>query len=346
MIESLSDALKISTILFLVLISLKIINSEKKSFRKNIVLFFIATILGYQFAYWDILKDNAIIFRVSFTLSVSIPYAFWLTSKAIFNDHFVWNKKYWILSFIVILINNLLYHFNGVIENDFYQHFRPLPYFISAGFILLSIYESIKNRENDLIQRRLKMRNIFMIFSAFSALFSVYFFFVDDPLKLPPKVELIQNSSTCLFLLLFSYYQFEFKDMFPELQKSNNNLSVNSNERIKKEIINKLELLFVNEKFYKTEGLTISQLSEKLNEKEYQVRNAINKELGYSNFNTFLNHYRIQEACRIIENDKQRKLTFQEIAFQIGYQSVVTFNRAFKSSTNKTPGEFVKSINN
>ena len=35
-------------------------------------------------------------------------------------------------------------------------------------------------------------------------------------------------------------------------------------------------------------------------------------------------------------------LTFQEIAFKMGYQSVATFNRAFKKEKSKTPSEYAR----
>ena len=54
----------------------------------------------------------------------------------------------------------------------------------------------------------------------------------------------------------------------------------------------------------------------------------------------FLNHYRIKEACALL--DSKEDLTFQEIAYRMGYQSVATFNRAFKKETGVTPTEYRK----
>ena len=90
------------------------------------------------------------------------------------------------------------------------------------------------------------------------------------------------------------------------------------------------------------EGLTITKLAAYTGEKEYLIRRTINGELGYTNFNSFLNHYRIGEAQRIIREEPH--LNFQEIAFRLGYQSVATFNRAFKKETGQTPTGFRASI--
>ncbi len=58
----------------------------------------------------------------------------------------------------------------------------------------------------------------------------------------------------------------------------------------------------------------------------------------------FLNKVRINEACkRFIEMDFNGIAT---VAYQTGFNSVVTFNRVFKSITNKTPSEFIKTYLN
>jgi AraC-like DNA-binding protein len=46
----------------------------------------------------------------------------------------------------------------------------------------------------------------------------------------------------------------------------------------------------------------------------------------------------------LIINDKNSKLTVEELAEMVGYNSKSSFNNAFKSITSKTPSEFRKSI--
>jgi len=130
-----------------------------------------------------------------------------------------------------------------------------------------------------------------------------------------------------------------------EINKNSEGISTQSiSIEINKRIIKKLIEVFENDKLYKNEGITITQLALVLNEKEYLVRRAINGELRYTNFNSFLNYYRITEACRLLKGNRLKALTFQEIAFQMGYQSVATFNRAFKKEIGKTPSEFAAKI--
>lgn len=342
MIEILSSGFRITALFLIVSFGINFYRFETYSFRKNILFLFLLTLMGYLLAYWEPVQNKKLLFQITFTFSVALPFAFWLAAKALFDDDFSWSAKYWILVFLVPVGLNVLYHLNKTVHADFYGTFHVVPYLASGGFIIMVIYEAVKNKENDLVVSRLEKRNIFVIFSSFMALFAMYFFFVEDPLKLPEKFELFQITVICVFVFLFLNSQLQYKNLWKAEQKEKG--GGNANVLIRKRIIKKIIPLFEDEKLYVAERMTISRLSEQINEKEYQVRKAINDELGYTNFNAFLNHYRIQEACRLIGNDHEKMLTFQEIAFQMGYQSVATFNRAFKNETGKTPGEYSRSL--
>lgn len=55
------------------------------------------------------------------------------------------------------------------------------------------------------------------------------------------------------------------------------------------------------------------------------------------NFHTYLNEYRVSCAISLL-NDTD--LTISEIGFKVGFQSLKTFNRVFKSVTHTTPSEY------
>ena len=95
-------------------------------------------------------------------------------------------------------------------------------------------------------------------------------------------------------------------------------------------------------KVYRNEGLTIRALAEMLNEQEYKVRRLINGELGFRNFNDFLNNYRVNEACEILNDPTQNRKTILEIAYSLGYQSIGPFNKAFKELKENTPTAYRK----
>ena len=65
----------------------------------------------------------------------------------------------------------------------------------------------------------------------------------------------------------------------------------------------------------------------------------------YSNMNvpSFINEYRVREACRRIADDRSfSKLTFAAIGESVGFSSQVSFNRAFKKATGMPPSVYQK----
>lgn len=95
--------------------------------------------------------------------------------------------------------------------------------------------------------------------------------------------------------------------------------------------------LFIEEGGYLQSNLTITQLALQLNCPEHHLRKLINQRLGYTNFAAFLNHYRINEACKRLRHSQLPVLT---IALEVGYGSIAPFNRAFKDLTGETPTNY------
>ena len=70
---------------------------------------------------------------------------------------------------------------------------------------------------------------------------------------------------------------------------------------------------------------------------EYRVRRLTNQQLGFRNFNQFLNNYRIEDARnRLLETES----SISNIALDVGYASLSVFNKAFKDRYNLTPREY------
>ncbi len=92
-----------------------------------------------------------------------------------------------------------------------------------------------------------------------------------------------------------------------------------------------------SQRTYANEGLALAQLAEQLGATPVQLREVINQNLGYRNFNDFLHHYRVDEAAqRLLAQD----LPILSIALDVGYGSIGPFNRAFKHIKGVTPSEF------
>jgi AraC-like DNA-binding protein len=83
----------------------------------------------------------------------------------------------------------------------------------------------------------------------------------------------------------------------------------------------KLAALIEADRVYAIPGLTIGMLAERLGEREYKVRQIINSQLGFRNFNAFLNHYRVRDARRLLADPGQSTVGIAEVAYRLGYVS-------------------------
>lgn len=91
---------------------------------------------------------------------------------------------------------------------------------------------------------------------------------------------------------------------------------------------------------YRTPGLSITGLAERLGTPEHRLRALINQRLGYRNFSAFLNRYRIAEARAILADREKVDLPVLTVAMDLGYNSLPPFNRAFRAETGQTPTDY------
>ncbi len=95
------------------------------------------------------------------------------------------------------------------------------------------------------------------------------------------------------------------------------------------------------EKSYLNPELTLSELAIKLNTNTSVLSAVINSGFG-KNFNDFVNEYRVEEFKRKAAAPDSKHLTLLAIAFDCGFNSKATFNRAFKKVTDLSPKAFLE----
>ena len=127
---------------------------------------------------------------------------------------------------------------------------------------------------------------------------------------------------------------------FPMMKYQKSSLSDENKELIISKIKSEME-----DKEYFTNNLaSLSGLSKQINESSHHVSQVINEKLNM-NFFELLASYRVEHAKQIIRKDKDSKITVEELAELVGYNSKSSFNGAFKKHTSQTPSEFRNSLN-
>jgi AraC-like DNA-binding protein len=112
----------------------------------------------------------------------------------------------------------------------------------------------------------------------------------------------------------------------------------------KLKILNDIILELKTRHYFSDNLASLSELAKKIGESPHHVSQVINEKLNKSFFE-LLASYRVEEAKRILSDNKNDNLTIEEISEMVGYNSKTAFNNAFKKLTGKTPSEFRKSIN-
>lgn len=118
----------------------------------------------------------------------------------------------------------------------------------------------------------------------------------------------------------------------------NSNISEKDKELLK----NAIQDIMDNTQEYCQTDFSLDKMAALVNSKSKYVSQVINESFG-KNFNTFINEYRIKEACRrLIDPEKYGNYTIASIAGEMGFKSSANFNSIFKKITGMTPTVYQK----
>ena len=106
------------------------------------------------------------------------------------------------------------------------------------------------------------------------------------------------------------------------------------------DIADRLTRLIVEEAIFTRQNLKVADVARRLGEPEYKVTQCVTGALGFRNFNQMANHYRIEDAKRLLADIGSDRLPILTIAYDCGFNSTGPFNRAFKAATGLTPQQF------
>ncbi|WP_299241655.1 helix-turn-helix domain-containing protein [uncultured Aquimarina sp.] len=106
-------------------------------------------------------------------------------------------------------------------------------------------------------------------------------------------------------------------------------------------LFDQISKLVADTKLYLEPDISLVKLSKMLG-KSTQITSSVINQYAKRNFNDFINHYRVQEAKKLLSNSEGDKYTISAIAFDIGFSSLSSFNSAFKKFEGITPSRYRK----
>ncbi|MEM8907506.1 MAG: helix-turn-helix domain-containing protein, partial [Bacteroidota bacterium] len=108
-----------------------------------------------------------------------------------------------------------------------------------------------------------------------------------------------------------------------------------------KALISRIQLHMEEQKPYLEPSLKMGDLAQQLNLSPHELSRTLNQGLGASFF-VFVNAYRIQAFIELRRNPLQTHRSILQLAYQVGFNSKSSFNRAFRKAKGQSPSEFFK----
>ncbi|RYV02653.1 hypothetical protein SOPP22_09010 [Shewanella sp. OPT22] len=272
--------------------------------------------------------------------------AFWLVSNSVFGE-----SKRIKLSQYMIASSTLLF---PVIVNgtsaalnlemgkgvSLASPFNYIQIFVELSLLLHALTMALANWRDDLVQERRYIRGAVLSLAAIYIGFIIIF---EQVLQLSwPVFEPIKASLLVCLVTVINFFLVDVKyEVFFASKEPNVPESKQLKEKPRAELMRILTAM-ETDKFYQQEGLTIAKLAKHVSIHEYKLRNIINGELNYRNFNDFLNYYRIKEVTEQLEQVENNQIPVLTMALESGFRSLSSFNKAFKETHGKTPTEYRK----
>ncbi|MBM7072202.1 AraC family transcriptional regulator [Shewanella sp. 202IG2-18] len=291
-------------------------------------------------------ESKNIFLVIDFITSNALLGVFWLVSYSVFGE----NKRFRTWHYLVgsstlllpVVVNgtSAALNFDMGVGGILVKPFNYIQLVLELGLLLHALCIAITHWRDDLVQERRYIRGAVLSLAAIYIGFIIIF---EQVLQLswqgfePVKGVLLVLLVTVInFFLVDVKYDVFFASKEPKVPESTD-LEAQPRAELKR-ILTAMEA----EKFYQQEGLTIAKLAKHVSIHEYKLRNIINGELNYRNFNDFLNYYRIKEVTEKLELLEFNQIPVLTMALESGFRSLSSFNKAFKETHGKTPTEYRK----
>ena len=288
----------------------------------------------------DILKLPSIAYAVTRALDVPSLILLWWFGLSLFEDDWNPNALQWIIGGGHMLVVAMFRLEEFGVLGEWVRVLIPYLNLVSIALIIHLVWRLIAGHALDLIETRRRFRAKLALGLILVGLISVLgeIFLFDQR---PDLASLLRAGAglpvliwTCFLLIKTQPSVLLFE---PQDAKDTNISIIDPRDHaLHKRLLEALDV----EHMYKEQGLTIGHLATHLNVPEHQLRAFINQGLGYRNFSSFLNSFRLRYVKTVLSDAEQARLPVLTIAMDAGFASLSSFNRIFKKCEGTTPTAF------
>jgi len=209
------------------------------------------------------------------------------------------------------------------------------PFWLQASKLLIVVAAILVvwlGRDNDLVETRYKVRN-YMVLSLCFMMIAIMVVDIIADFSTMLYLDFIELCIIFAFAILSNYFFIRLNPQFVLMQREPV-IKKDSEDRVILELLERMQ----SERLYSDHDLRVGSLAAMLNIPEYRLRTKINQQLGYRNFNQFVNQYRIDEASKKLLEDGRTPVL--SIALDVGFRSISSFNSAFQAQFGVSPTQY------
>ncbi len=234
-------------------------------------------------------------------------------SPSLSEQWFIENGKHWAYIILISIYLHLAFYI--------YSSFRNVNHFSQ------SLFETEKTKSQEHLLTWLKF-----IILGMSLIWISYVLNIFE--KSIPYITGPILYSACIYVLTFKAFKLKINELDFKSVQSTSECSL---------IYKQLVRLMINDELYLSSNLSLNELGKLTGFSSHKISSSIN-EFSKMNFNNFINHYRVQKAKSIFNDEKSINFTISSIAYDSGFNSLSSFNAAFKKFEKVTPSVYRSAV--
>lgn len=300
----------------------------------RLLALFALCLCGYMLA--PILHGVTLWFYLAVVFSDATVLLFLLLAQALFDDHrhphrgaLLFGAAYLSYSYVEMAVEHGLGIDTGL--------WRVPVRIAMVGGVTYALYVIGRNWRQDLVEARRRLRLGTIVVAGSYVLGVTLGEAFSDFAHIPAWVEVANSAGIVMTLLIFiaAALTLGTEGLLAEPVAAEPQASAPENPELVR-----IMAAMAEHHAYRDMELTIRNLAGSVAIPEHRLRRLINQQLGYRNFNDFLNHYRLQEVTVRLADAGQIQTPILTIAMDAGYRSMTTFNRAFRAAQGETPSAY------
>ena len=332
--------IKFSAFGLLVMLALLLLVSQRKTWPGRLLILLSLSLAALLLSTSEgILDMNEATHFVFATLNVPNTILVWLFAKSLLDENFKMGWLHWTIaaSWCVPLWIMRLDHY-GYYTLISSSHAWLLNLYACLLFLYI-VYFALKGWADDLVEPRRRLRRVFVIGILILTLLAIISEFLlpngNDALLGTVKLMAIFPPLIAAYFWIFTVRPGHFA-FWGDSTRKGARPAPGESSRFKALKV-KLEQEMHAQKSWREADLTIPELAKRLGTTQHNLRALINQEMGFQNFRSFLNRYRVDAVKAALADPARQHIPILTVALENGFNSLPPFNRAFKANVGVTP---------